>query len=246
MAGSNDTMLDDAISHPLFAGMSREMLESILSRVRVLHFAPGDVVYTSGAEAGFVSIITSGVLQIEYPPSGATRGPVTSLVVAPAISGECQVLAERRWSGTGVAVTELSLFGFDRGTWLRFLDEYPLIARRLYLELAGRFLLAIDTWKNQPSLGPAELVARYCHGVSVALARSGLASGRELALNQRDIASATGLTRETVNRTLRAWANDTIVRVKRGRIIVDDVGALAGLAGSTLDSFVKSYWAPAS
>lgn len=234
-----------AAAHPLFEGLSEAELSRALARVREVHHAPGEIVYRSGEEARSVSILVRGALQIEYPPAGEDRGPVNAIILAPALIGEAQVLASREWSGTGVALTELVVLGFDRPAWLELLAETPVVTRRLYLELAGRFLLAIETWRNQPKLGPTELIARYCAGVHAVFVRSGVSDPEELPLDQKSLALATGLTRETVNRTLKAWAEEDLVVARRGRLRLADSAAIEARAGPPLEHFVKSYWAPA-
>lgn len=234
-----------AAAHPLFRGLEAEVLARLLGRVREVHHRAGEIIYQSGHEAQSVSILVRGALQIEYPSPGEERGPVNALFVAPALLGEAQVLATRAWSGTGVALTDLVLLGFDREAWLELLAKSPAVTRRLYLELAGRFLLAIETWRNQPELGPAELIARYCAGVRLAFERCRIPEPSELPLDQKALALATGLTRETVNRTLKAWAENGLVLARRGRLSIGDPAALEALAGPSLSHFVKSYWAPA-
>jgi CRP-like cAMP-binding protein len=223
-------------------GLPEAEIDRVLGRVREAHYEPGEVIYGSGQPAQAVSVVVSGALQIEYPPEGELRGPVTALIVAPAVVGECQVLSERVWSGTGVALTEVSVLGFDRAGWLELLDTNAELARRLYLELAGRFLLAIETWRGQPALTPPALVARYAAGVAISYQRAGL-DAIALPMNQKDLARATGLTRETVNRTLRGFEEEGLVRVARGRVQILERDELVARAGPGFLNFVKTYWA---
>lgn len=233
----------EARAHPLFVDLPAAELSRVLARVRIIHHEAGEIVYGSGSPADAVSVLLSGALQIEYPVEGETRGPVTALIVAPAVVGESQVLAGRPWTGTGVAITPLTALGFDKATWLGLLTDSPTITARLYLELAGRFLLAIETWRNQPVLSPPGLLARYCLGVAIARARTGLSASDELPIDQKALALATGLTRETVNRALKSWAEEGLVRVKRGLLCLDQPEALRALAGPGFEFFLKSYWA---
>jgi CRP-like cAMP-binding protein len=234
-----------ALSHPLFVDFHARTLATLLSRVREVHQRPGDLVYESGREATAVTVVLKGAMQIEYPQVGRARGPVTTMIVAPAVLGECQVLARRPWTGTGVALTDMVNLNFDRAGWLSLLDASPVIVRRLYLELSGRFLSAIENWRAAPQLGPEGLIARYFTALVAALERSGALTPNELDASQKAIAGATDLTRETVNRTLRAWADRGFVRLLKGRVVVVDGGALATLAGFGWENMVKTYWAPA-
>ena len=51
------------------------------------------------------------------------------------------------------------------------------------------------------------------------------------ALSRQDLAELCGATLYTVSRTLSAWAKDGIVEAGRQRVMVRDLGRLAGLAG---------------
>ncbi|OGQ84351.1 MAG: hypothetical protein A2289_08630 [Deltaproteobacteria bacterium RIFOXYA12_FULL_58_15] len=229
-------------NHPLFAAIDPTDIDWALRAVRELHHAPADILYTSGKQADMVFVVLHGGMQIEYPVEGETRGQVATLLVAPALLGECQVLSGQPWSGTGVALTELQALGFGRDSWLELLQRNHEIARRLYLELAGRFLLAIETWRHQPELGPDGLIARYLCAVAAVLERAGVANPNVVELGQLAIACATGLSRETVNRILRNWHRRGLVTVLKNKVEVKRVAKLELIAGEDWQDLIKSYW----
>lgn len=237
---------DLTLAHPLFSGLGESAVARILSHAREVHLRRGDVVYQSGKQATEVSVLLRGALQIEYPSANEKRGPVSTLLVAPAIFGECQLMFEQPWSGTGVALCDVVLMSFTRSSWLSLVATETTLAARLYGELAGRFLLAIESWRHQPSLDPEGLVARYCCGVSLAFERAGDPEPLELTLTQGEIARATSLTRETVNRVLRDWSARGDIASGKGRLTLRRRARLLRPVKDTIEHFIKSFWAPAT
>jgi CRP/FNR family transcriptional regulator, cyclic AMP receptor protein len=56
------------------------------------------------------------------------------------------------------------------------------------------------------------------------------AAGGKIVITQRDIGQIIGMSRESTNRQLRAWAKRKWIRVERGGITVLNAAALADLA----------------
>lgn len=214
-------------AHPLFRGRGVDCLR-LIERCRVVFLDPDELLYCAGTRAECVFVVLTGALQIEYPTGAdVTRGYVVTILVAPAFLGESQALHQLNWSGTGVAITPLTAVCVGREDLERTMLEAPAFAVCLYRELAQRFLLAIETRKADLQLSPAQSIARYLHGVTGARLWAGL-RGDPLEIRQVDIARATGLRRETVNRVLRDWTMAGDVRVTR-----------TGLAGLTVERLVE-------
>ena len=56
--------------------------------------------------------------------------------------------------------------------------------------------------------------------------------GRTIAVTQQEISEMVGMTRESINKQLRAWAGRNWVRLEHGAIVVLDVEALQALTGT--------------
>ena len=52
-------------------------------------------------------------------------------------------------------------------------------------------------------------------------------STREVTINQTDLASMVGVTRQTVNKELKAFTRDGLIEVEYGRIVVRDLAGLS-------------------
>ncbi|MGA9952315.1 MAG: helix-turn-helix domain-containing protein, partial [Bradyrhizobium sp.] len=60
--------------------------------------------------------------------------------------------------------------------------------------------------------------------------------GRTIAITQQEISEMVGMTRESINKQLRAWATRNWVRLEHGAIVMLDVGPLQEIAGSGPES----------
>lgn len=186
---------------------------------RSVFLEPEEPLYTAAAPADRVFALLDGAIQIEYPQPGETRGRAVSMLSAPSMLGECQVLNERSWSGTGVALLPVTALGLGRELIESLVLEEPQFALALYRELAKRFLHAIDSWKTTPSLDPSQTLARYLVAYCEVCTISGHVPLRQAALGQ-----ATGLRRETVNRVLKQWERDGLVALSTRGIDIEDIG----------------------
>jgi CRP/FNR family transcriptional regulator, cyclic AMP receptor protein len=208
-------------SHPLFVGVDPAKLDELLKKSALVHLDADEILYSSGSAADRVFIGISGGIQIEYPEAGEVRGYVAAMLRAPFFLGECQVLHARPWSGTAVALVPVTAVGLQRDALEQLILGEPQVALRLYRELAGRFLRAIDAWKHQPTRTPAQSLSRYLVGYLELLG-----SSDELRIRQVDLGRATGLRRETVNRVLKGWAGDGLLEVTPKGLAHLDLGAL--------------------
>jgi CRP-like cAMP-binding protein len=218
--------------HPLFAALEKKALERVVLASTEVHLADQEILYTSGEPADRVFVLLSGALQIEYPLSGATRGKVSVMLLAPSFLGECQVLNEQKWSGTGVAVTDLIALGIKKSRFVELTSEHPRLTQALYFELTVRFLNAIESWRHEPAHKPETLVARYLLARSEVLVQLGRA-GDLVEVRQVDLARSTGIRPETVNRILSRWNKSEITAKLGDAIRIAGQDALREIAEST-------------
>jgi CRP/FNR family cyclic AMP-dependent transcriptional regulator len=221
--------------HPIFCDLDDDALKHIVETAAEIHVERGETLYTSGETATQVFVILSGAIQVEYPRSGETRGPVAAILAAPSFLGEAQVIAGKPWSGTGVAITRVLALGLSKKNFVALISRYLALTRRLYLELSHRFLGAIETWRYEPSLKPAESCARYLTCLlQVFEDVEDDHDGRTIPIRQVELAQAVGVRPETVNRLLKAWQKAGLVELSNhGLAVVDREGVAALVVGPT-------------
>ena len=227
-----DSVKEKLAAHPVFRSLSSEALETLVTAATIFYLDAGETLYEANVKAHHVFAILDGAIQIEYPKPGETRGVVMAMLAAPSILGECQVLHERPWSGTGVAVRSVIAIGVGVTLLEQTILQNPVFGVSLYREVTLRFLNAIDTWKGRPELSVEEQLARYIAGALEATAQAD-----SLPFNQTQLGTATGLRRETINRVLSRWEKAGLLKTgTRGLTAIDRAGleGIAGVLGVTL------------
>jgi CRP-like cAMP-binding protein len=151
------------------------------------------------------------------------------------VFGEVAVLCEGERTATVVALTDCELVVVDRRELLAFLRSHPDAALRLMAVLAQRVRnlseFVEDThFLNLPVRLAKKLVAyaeshgrRCAEGVRI-----------ELRLSQEEWGDLVGATRESINKQMRAWTDQGLIRVDHGCVVLLRPEALEALAGSPI------------
>jgi CRP-like cAMP-binding protein len=147
------------------------------------------------------------------------------------VIGEIALLDSEPRSATVVAMEKAELLCLDRRDFLPFLEKHPGVAIELATVLASRLRKLSEVMEDTLFLTlPSRLAKKI-----LALAN---AYGREtedgiviqLKLPQQELGELVGTSRESINKQLRAWVEEGVVRVDRGYITVCRKDALEHLA----------------
>jgi CRP-like cAMP-binding protein len=210
-----DALERGLLSCPPFEKLSAASRTRIVRDSPLAYFAQGELIYVAGQPGDRLLLLLEGQLQIEYPEPGEQRGRVVAVVRAPYVLGEAQVLSGASFSGTGVAMTSILAATISRERIEELVIREPHFALGYVRELAFRFLLAIESRKRESILAPNSAIARYLAAFEDG---EGAGDGRILPLHQIDIGRAAGVSRETTNRVMRAWAKRGVVRIGRSGV----------------------------
>jgi CRP-like cAMP-binding protein len=199
--------------HPLMQHMTEAEREGVARRGTRIYLDRGEVLYEAGGSASEVFLVLAGAIQVEYPQAHQTRGFVAVMIRAPGFLGEAQVLHGECWSGTGVAMFPVTALGLNLALLEHLLFSHPRLAVAFYRELSWRFLGAINAWKYQQLAKPGEALARYLLSYSAISRELNPAGMESVDVSQAEMARATGVRRETINRLLRGWERTGNVRL---------------------------------
>ncbi len=185
---------------------------------------PGNQVY--GVVAGTLKVVTT---------SESGDDVVFNLMSAGDVFGEVAVFCQAERTATVVALCESELLVIDRRDLLAFLRSHPEASLALTVVLAQRLRnlseLVEDTlFLNLPVRLAKKLVAyAQSHGQ-----RTPEGVRIDLKLSQEEWGDLVGATRESINKQMRAWTNQRLIRVDHGYVVLLRVDALKALAGSPL------------
>ncbi len=199
--------------NPLFSGLDADSIKTIARLCQTRRLPVGQTLFVKGDPGDALYGVRRGQIRIE---SGTATGErLTIDVFGPGdLFGEIAVLDGRPRTADAVAAEDAELFVLPRGEFLAHLEHEPRLAIRLIELLCGRLRSTNDRTEEMMFLPLQTRLARRLSTLAEDF-------GAELQITQDELAGLVGVTRESVNRQLRAWRESGIVKLGRGRIWVD-------------------------
>jgi len=219
---------------PLFAGLAPRELDALAAVTRTRALAAREELFHKGDPGNQVYGVVAGTLKV-VTTSEAGDDVVFNLMSVGDVFGEVAVFCEAERTATVAALSECELLVIDRRDLLAFLRSHPDAALALMAVLAQRVRslseLVEDTlFLNLPVRLAKKLVAyaeshgqRTPEGVRI-----------DLKLSQEEWGDLVGATRESINKQMRAWTDQRLIRVDHGYVVLLRVEALEALAGSPI------------
>lgn len=209
-------------ANPFFAGLAHDALGKIAGICRPRHLAAREVLFLKGDPSDGLYAIRRGLIRIGTTDDLGQRMTM-NLLGGGDIFGEIALLDGRSRTADAVAMEDTNMFFLPRRDFLDLLASEPSIARQVIELLCARLRDIIERMEETMFL-PAE--ARLARRLLM------LATdyGAEVHASQEELASLTGVTRETVNRQLQSWKRAGVLSLGRGRLTIRDIGILRRLA----------------
>lgn len=209
-------------ANPFFGCLAQEALEKIAVICRHRHLAARQVLFLKGDPSDGLYAIRSGQIRI-----GSTddQGQHMTLNVIGAgdVFGEIALLDGQSRTADAVALEETDLVFLPRQDFLGLLAREPAISQQVITLLCARLRDVIGRMEETAFLPAAERLARRILLLAIDY-------GQEVHASQEELASLTGVTRETVNRQLQRWKRDGVIALGRGRLVIRDLAEFRRLA----------------
>jgi CRP-like cAMP-binding protein len=211
----------------MFRDLGSEALDQLCRYAKHTSLKRGATICSKGDPGNFLFIVISGTVKISVSsPDG--RNAILNLINAGDLFGEVAVLDGQARTADAIANTNCEIFVLDRRDFLPFVRGQPELAMRLIELLCTRLRWTSDQVE--------QVILQDLPG-RLASALLGLTEKRKLepqsqtiAITQQEISEMVGMTRESINKQLRAWAARNWVRLEHGAIVVLDAAALRELA----------------
>jgi len=218
--------------HPIFADLEPEALDQLCRYAKHTNVKRGTTIAMKGDPGNSLFAVVSGTVKISLSsPDG--RNAILNLIGPGEIFGEMAVLDGEPRSADVTAHTNCELYVIDRRDFLPFVRSHSAVAMR-FIELLCARLRRTSQQVEQVTLRnlPGRLAGTL---LGLTEERKQDSGSRTLAITQQEVAEMVGMTRESINKQLRAWAARNWVRLEHGAIIVLDIAALHELAESSVD-----------
>jgi CRP-like cAMP-binding protein len=213
--------------HPMFCDLEPEALDQLCRYAKHSTLKRGATIVSKGDPGNSLVVVVSGTVKISISsPDG--RSAILNLIGAGEIFGEVALLDGRARTADATANTNCEIYVIDRRDFIPFVRSQPALAMKLIELLCDRLRWTSDQveeviLQNLPGrLASALLRLTEKHKLAPA--------GRTIAITQQEISEMVGMTRESINKQLRAWAARNWVRLEHGAIVVLNAEMLRELA----------------
>ena len=217
--------------HPIFSDLAPDALDQLCRYAQPTSLKRGATLFAKGDPGHSLYAVLSGTVKISVSsPDG--RNAILNLIGAGEVFGEISVLDGRVRSADAIANTNCEILVIDRRDFLPFVHSQPALAMKFIELLCGRLRWTSDQVE--------QIILQDLPG-RLASALLGLTEKRKLenasrtiAITQQEISEMVGMTRESINKQLRAWAARDWLRLEHGAIVVLNADPLRELveAGS--------------
>ena len=218
--------------HPIFCDLDSEAFEQLGRYAKHATLKRGATIFSKGDPGNSLIAVISGTVKISISsPDG--RNAILNLIGAGEIFGEVAVLDGHARTADAIANTNCEIFVIDRREFLPFVRSQPALAMK-FIELLCTRLRWTSDQVEQVIL--QDLPGRLASALIRLSERHEVAhGGRTIAVTQQEISEMVGMSRESINKQLRAWASRNWVRLEHGAIVVLDIEPLQEIAGSGPD-----------
>jgi CRP/FNR family transcriptional regulator, cyclic AMP receptor protein len=211
---------------PLFRALKDDELTALGAEVEAVEWQPGEIVFEEGDHGDRCYVIHTGRAKV-------TRRLVDGQPIALAqvghgdIVGELALFASERRAATLQAVDRTSAIAITREELMRILHGNAEAAISMAVHVAQLLAHATDRqFASATSTVNGRILSTLMAQVEARQARHAAEADIELVGSTSDLARSAGTPKDEAARVLHWLENEGVLRVKRGRIIVNSSTAL--------------------
>lgn len=199
-----------------------KFLENLRRLARRKSYSENQIIFSEGDQSDFLPIVESGKIKmVRYPDIDK------EVIIGIFESGEMfavpPVFDGAPYPSTAVAMEETTLLLLYRKDFLRLLKESSEFSFAVIAWMCEMLREKTATIKNLATASPEQRVGN----VILRLAeKEGAENQFKISLRRQDIAEMAGLTTETTIRVIRKLADKNLVRIERGKIILEQAEPL--------------------
>jgi len=221
---------------PLFSGLSDSEIEALIDVTRPRSLKPREELFHKGDEGSEIYLVVRGTVKA-LTTSDEGDDVVFSILSQGELFGEVALLGSPERSATVTAITESELLAIDRRDFLDFLKRHPEASIKLLVVMAQRLKHVSELVEDTLFLNlPVRLAKKLVHYASIYGDEVEAGDVRiNLKLSQEEWGDLVGATRESINKQMRAWTEQGILRSDGGYILIHQPAALEKLAGCVID-----------
>lgn len=205
----------------LFKSLKPDEVESLEKIVRLRHYRSGQKIIQEFDRGMELFVIVSGSVKISTEDAEG-REIIVSIGYPSDFFGEIALLDDDTRSATVTAIEPTSVLSIEKSDFLRFFVTYPEFALRM-LAVMGQRIRKTD--EKLIHMAFADSFAKIARTLLTIYEKEGVQAEGELPyihdrFTRQELASLSGVSRETVSRSLGAFIQAELIRVADNRIYI--------------------------
>jgi CRP/FNR family cyclic AMP-dependent transcriptional regulator len=219
-------------SHPLFRDLPPGVIEHLGSYMKTRGVARGTSIFAKGDPGTGLMGVLAGAVKVSVA-SADGKDIVLNVFREGDIFGEIALLDGRPRTADATAMSDCELIVIERRDFVPFLSSQPDVMLKFIEILCSRLRRTSEqvqdiTFLNLPTR-LAKTLLQLTGGVQ------GSAAPSKATITQREISQMIGMSRESTNKQLRAWAKRGWIRLERGGVGVIAPDKLTAIAAEGAD-----------
>lgn len=228
MGSAEDTFQSNSL---LLSSLSDDDRQLLLSHARPASFQAGQMIFSRSDPGETLLLIRDGRVEISITSLSGRKSVLNHMGPGEAL-GEIALLDGGFRSADATAATKVTGLILHRTDVMGFLRDRPHALFALVAELCAKVRNASDMFATQAQTEAQSRLARALIRLAERWGENA-PEGQLLSaerFSQTDLGEFSGISRENVNRRLRAWADEGLISMGPKGIILKDPAALIELA----------------
>jgi CRP/FNR family transcriptional regulator, nitrogen oxide reductase regulator len=217
---------------PVFAGLSERDWDKIVDLFSERQYQKDDYIFLEGEAPEALYVVRSGKVKVLRH---STDGKDVVLRVAShgEMLGTVATFDGGGYPGTAQAIEDCMLLVVARNDCLTLCSRYPVFALAVIADLGARLRSAAEQIRSLAVERVEQRIARTLLKLAET-AGSDVSDGRviEMPLTRQDVADMTGTTVETAIRVMSKFRRLSLIRTRRGKVVLVDLEALLQISES--------------
>jgi len=213
----------------VFGGLSADERAAVVALARIRTFNAGETIFSIGSPGDQMMALLSGAIRISVTSSDG-KELLLAIIQPGEVFGELAILDNKERSADAVAETACTVAMLDRRDILSFFERNPSAWPNLVKVLCQRLRHTDQVFAEVALLHLPVRLAKAMLRVANCEAHSAPAEPAKIQFSQRELANMVGGSRESVNKCLRNWQRNGLVRISDGSIVITDRRALENIA----------------
>lgn len=207
---------------PLFEGLDQAALLDLASRMQCRTFGTGVTLFHQDMPGMLLYILAEGHVRIYS--IGHTAQEFTYHICGPReVFGELSLLDDGYHSATCMTMTPVKTWLLSKDQLMDILQKYPMVSLRLMRILASRVR---STTRKAEAMAFQDVQGRLAYEILNLARKYGEQTEQGVVisfpLNQNDLASMIGATRESVNKALSLFRTQGMVKLSGSNVVMTD------------------------